>query len=117
MLSLFVAVMSACSNSPPGPIDPAEIEAVLTTNPEAPLAAKPVELVASFPGANLSKSTSGLTFEIRVNEKAELLEANNAGQDEFSSSFTFPKAGTYDVYLHLYTEDVHLTKKKQVVVQ
>jgi hypothetical protein len=56
-------------------------------------------------------------FEIRAGELPDLIKAENRGNGLFAGSYTFPEAGSYEVYLHLYIEDLHLIKKRQVQVQ
>ncbi len=109
-------LLAACSSTAPTPVDPAVLDATLTTDPDNPIAGTKVRLKAAFTGAELSNS-SGMTFEIRVNEKPILIEAIKEDNNTFEGGYTFVESGTYEVYLHLYTEDIHLTKKKQVVVQ
>lgn len=115
-LCLLLGCLSACSTSPQSTIDPAAIEADLTTVPEIPTAGSPINLKAEFTGGELSKS-SEMAFEIRVNDGSVLLNADKDDQNAFVGTYTFPKSGTYEVYLHLYDEDIHLTKKKKVEVQ
>ncbi|WP_338551315.1 hypothetical protein [Paenibacillus sp. KS-LC4] len=109
-------ILGACSASTTAPLDPAALEAILTTQPTAPSAGVPIKLSAAFTGAELSES-SELTFEIRVDDQQSLVEAEKGGSNTFEGVYTFSKSGTYEVYLHLNTEDIHLTKKKQVMVQ
>ncbi|SFE24157.1 hypothetical protein SAMN04487969_101860 [Paenibacillus algorifonticola] len=116
VVGLICTFLVGCSASATTPIDPAALDATLTTEPTAPSAGTPIKLRAEFTGAELSKS-SGLTFEIRVDDNQALVEAEKGGSNTFDGVYTFSKSGTYEVYLHLYTEDIHLTKKKQVVVQ
>lgn len=115
-ICILLGCLSACSTSPKATIDPAAIDANLTTVPEIPIAGSPIKLKADFTGGELSKS-SDMAFEIRLNEEPVLLNADKDGQNAFSGTYTFPKSGTYEVYLHLYTDDMHLTKKKKVEVQ
>lgn len=116
VVGLICTFLGACSASTTAPLDPAALEATLTTEPAAPSAGTPIKLSAAFTGAEISKS-SELTFEIRVDDKQALVEAEKGGSNTFDGVYTFSKSGTYEVYLHLYTEDIHLTKKQQVVVQ
>lgn len=116
LIGLIWTFLGGCSTSATAPIDPAALEATLTTEPASPTAGTPIKLRAAFTGAELSKS-SGMTFEIRVGDNQALVEAEKGGSHTFDGVYTFSKSGTYEVYLHLYTEDIHLTKKKQVVVQ
>lgn len=112
----LLVLLASCSRSASQPIDPAALEALLQTEPEMAISGTPVALKVDFTGADIS-NTAQLTFEIRVNGKGKLVEASNRGNGQFIGDFTFPIPDVYDVYLHLYTDDIHLTKKKQVEVQ
>lgn len=116
ILGLICAYLGACSTPAPTSIDPSALDVNVTTDPGSPVAGAPIKLRAEVTGAELSKS-SGLTFEIRVDEKPVLVEAEKEGNNTFDVIYTFSKSGTYEVYLHLYTEDIHVTKKKQVEIQ
>ncbi|MOA16940.1 hypothetical protein D3C78_1371730 [compost metagenome] len=58
-----------------------------------------------------------MAFEVRVDGEPVYIDAESSGGNAFSGKYTFPKEGEYDVFLHLYTEDIHVTKKKQVKVK
>ncbi|WP_141501114.1 hypothetical protein [Paenibacillus luteus] len=116
VMFLIFSFLGACSTSPPAALDPAAIDAALTTDPDKPVNGSKIVLTAEFTGAKLSNS-SGMTFEIRVDGEPVFIEAKKEGENLFSGIYTFAKSGTYEVYLHLYTEEIHLTKKKQVEVQ
>ncbi|MGO4544125.1 hypothetical protein AB4Z29_04950 [Paenibacillus sp. 2TAB23] len=116
VMFFILSCLAACSASPPATIDPAAIDAQLTTDPNEPVHGSPINLSAEFTGGKLS-SSSGMTFEVRVDGDPVLIEAKKEGENVFSGAYTFAKPGNYEVYLHLYTGDIHLTKKKQVEVQ
>ncbi|MBP1989524.1 FixH family protein [Paenibacillus eucommiae] len=112
---LIIGLLTACS-SEPAPIDPSAIEVSLSTVPAPAVSGKPVELKADFTGAEFADSTQ-VTFDIRVDDKPKMVDAENKGNGVFMGTYTFEKAGLYEVYLHLYVDDLHITKKKQVDVQ
>lgn len=113
-IALF-SILTACSGEQP-PIDPAAIDATLSTEPSPALAGSPVELRAAFTGASFPDKVV-VTFDVRSGDRPELFDASNEGEGLFTGKFTFPEKGVYDVYLHLYVDDLHITKKKQVEVQ
>lgn len=110
----IVGMLMACSSEEP--VDLEAVEATLTTKPESASSGSPVELQAAFTGMKVSEKAS-VTFDIRVGDKPKLVDATYKGDGVFSGSFTFPEKGSYTVYIHLYVEDIHLTKKKTVEVQ
>ncbi|OME87964.1 hypothetical protein BK120_01180 [Paenibacillus sp. FSL A5-0031] len=116
LLCFILVCLAACSASAPVTNDPAAIEVDLRTDPDKPVSGSPIELMADFTGAELTDS-SGMTFEVRVKEEPVFIEAKKKGQNVFSGTYTFREPGTYEVYMHLYTDDIHVTKKKQVEVQ
>ncbi|BBH20183.1 hypothetical protein Back11_15280 [Paenibacillus baekrokdamisoli] len=113
---LLIGLLTACSSEPAAPINPEAIEVSLSTEPVPAVAGNLLELRAKFTGAEFSKSTQ-VTFDIRLDGKPKLIEGQNEGNGAFTGNFTFPQAGQYDVYLHLYVDDLHMTKKKQVDVK
>lgn len=118
LVALLVVVglalwLSACGSGEP--VDYEAVEAVLTTKPETIAAGSPVELAVSFTGMKVTGKAT-VTFDVRVGEKPVLFDAVHQGEGSFSGSFTFPEKGSYAVYIHLYVDDLHLTKKKTVEV-
>ncbi len=110
----ILAMLVACSNAEQ--MDAEAVEATLATKPEMAVSGSPVELQASFTGAKVSDKAN-VTFDIRVDDNPKLVKADYKGDGVFSGLFDFPKKGGYTVYIHLYVEDIHLTKKKTVEVK
>jgi len=110
----LLGVLTACSGE--GLFDPGAVEATLTTKPEPVLSGSPAELLVSFTGLKAGEKAS-VTFDIRVGDKPKLVAATNRGNGEFGGTFTFPEKGSYTVYIHLYSGDLHLTKMKTIEVQ
>lgn len=106
-------LLSACSGEPP--VDPELIEMTLTTEPETAAAGSQLRLQAIFEGIDIGESAE-VTFDFRIGDKLELVEAERSG-NSFSSTFTFPEKGIQTVYVHLYEGDLHITKKKWVEVK
>ncbi len=39
------------------------------------------------------------------------------GTNTFAADYTFAEAGSYELFFHLYADDLHVTKKQQLEVQ
>lgn len=106
--------LSACSGGV-AQWDPAEVEAELTTDPQVVRAGAEITLIASFAGIP-DKPGSDMRFDIPHNGKSYLVKGEDVGDGTYTLLFTFPKAGTYDVYLHYYVDGEHITKIKKLEV-
>ena len=118
---LVVAVfLAACSGQAPSEstetIDPTAVEAVLTTDPATPEANQEVTLAVQLTGAEFPASTT-VNIDVRQDRVPTIIKTQTKGDNVFTGTFTLPKAGVYDVYLHIYIRELHLTKKKQVEVR
>jgi len=111
---VFMGMLMACSSEEPVDVD--AVEATLATKPEVVHAGSPVELQAAITGMKVSGKAS-VTLDIRIGDKPQLIDTSYQKDGVFSGSFTFPDKGSYTVYIHLYVDDLHLTKKKTVEVQ
>lgn len=111
---IVLSLLIGCSKEAPVQVD--DVEASLTTNPETIVAGRPVELQVAFTGMQVSEKAT-VTFDIRADDKPELFDAVYKGDNVFSGSFTFSDKGKYSVYVHLFGDDVHLTRKKTVEVK
>jgi hypothetical protein len=107
--------LSACSGGVGAQWDPAEVEAELTTDPQVVRAGEEITLIASFTGIP-DKPGSDMRFDIPHNGKSYLVKSEDVGDGTYTLLFTFPKAGTYDVYLHYYVDGEHITKIKKLEV-
>ncbi|MCU6712011.1 hypothetical protein M6D81_25230 [Paenibacillus sp. J5C_2022] len=116
LIVLVLFVMAGCSEQAPAGIDPMDVEASLDTNPDIVMAGEQVELMTSFTGAEFAE-TAEVQFDIRVDGKVKLVDAAYTGNGQFTGSFTFPKKGIYNVYIHLYEDELHVTKKKLLEVK
>jgi hypothetical protein len=111
---MIIAAMTACSSGES--IDPARVEAELATDPAPARTGEPATLKATFTGAKFPEEVY-VYFEVRTGDRPVFFDAVREGENTFTGSMTFEQAGTFDVYLHLYVEDLHITKKQQVEVQ
>ncbi|MDO3675461.1 hypothetical protein [Paenibacillus ehimensis] len=111
---LLAAVMTACSSE--RPVDPAEVEVTLTTEPSPPKANAVTKFTATLGGVPESTKAT-LSFDIRKSEH-DTLSYLNAKQEgnAFTADKELKEPGTYTVYVHLYIGDLHITKKKQIEV-
>jgi len=110
----LIGTMMACSSEEP--VDLEAVQAELTTNPEPVIAGSQADLQITVTGMRVSDAARA-TFDVRIGDKPVLLDAVHEGDGVFSGAFTFPDNGVYTVYIHLYEDDIHITKKKQVEVK
>jgi len=115
-----LAVLAACAGAQgakPGTanIDPASVSATVTTEPDPARAGTPVQLVADISGVPAGDDTT-VQFEIRTEGKAHLIDAAAESGGRYRAEYTFPQAGTFHVYLHVYHLDLHITKLAKVEV-
>ncbi len=111
---VLIGFLTACSGG--APLNPDSVDVTVTTEPAPAAAGSPVKLKAQLAGVP-SDMASSVTFDIRAGELPELIDAVDEGGGLYTGTCTFPEAGVYDVFLHLYIGDLHLTKKRQVEVQ
>jgi len=114
-LCVCVMMLAACGSTPP--IDSEAIDVNLTTA-EPAIANEETTLVAELVGIEFPESTV-VQFDVRLNGDIipRVLNSATQGDDVYTATFKFPEPGVYDVYLHIYIEDLHLTKRRQVEVQ
>jgi len=110
---LAFGLLAACAGSGGSSFNPDEVEVTLMTEPSPAASGTPAELRMQLSGVPPEMRTY-VDFEIRAGETPDLIRAENGGDGLFTGTYRFPAPGTYDVYLHLYIEDLHLIKKRQV---
>ncbi|MBD2847697.1 hypothetical protein IDH44_21100 [Paenibacillus sp. IB182496] len=119
LVLLLAGLLGACGQEPAPPAtidDPMAVAATIETTPAPPIAGEPAELRAVISGAELDESAD-ITLDVRVDGEAQLFDASYEADSVFAGEFTFPAAGTYEVFVHIYVGDLHLTKKDEVVVE
>jgi len=114
--ALAFGLLAACSGSGGSSFNPDEVEVTLVTEPSPAASGAPAELRMQLSGVPPEMRTY-VDFEVRAGETPDLIRAENEGGGLFTGTYRFPAPGSYDVYLHLYIEDLHLIKKRQVQVQ
>ncbi|MDQ6419959.1 hypothetical protein RB620_10985 [Paenibacillus sp. LHD-117] len=113
---LSFVLMTACSSTPETSVDPANVDVSVTTNPSPAQPNSKVRLSGQFTGIELNKSAT-VSFEIRKGDKSEFIDAVYEGDNIFEADYTFTQSGINEVFVHLYTGDLHVTKKKPVEIQ
>ncbi|WP_028545569.1 hypothetical protein [Paenibacillus taiwanensis] len=111
---VVLCLLIGCSKE--APVNADDVEASLTMKPDTIVAGQPVVLQVSFTGMKVSEKAT-VSFDIRAGDKPDLFDATHKGDNVFSGSYTFSEQGKYDVYVHLFGDDVHLTRKKTVEVK
>lgn len=119
LLCVVLTVLTGCSNSTgQGGTDPKAVKAELTTEPAQAAVGK-----STLMGVNIT----GLNDEIGVEVQLSIINNDNkgvpasviaesAGEGRYEAEYTFEEAAEYNVYIHIYKGDLHVTKKKTVVV-
>jgi len=120
ILALMTLVATACSSSPQaGNQDPKDVKVELATEPAPARVGEETKLVATVKGLLDEKNTT-VQFEIRQSDNKglpELIEeVEYSGNGLYSANFVFQKNMTYDVYIHIYNGELHVTKKMPVEV-
>jgi len=122
-LALLLAAaigLTACSSSAaPGDENPKDVRAELATDPAQPQAGQPTKLTATVTGLKDEKKAI-VQFEIRRSDNKTLPdlteEATYSGKGTYSAEYSFKEQAKYDVYIHIYRGELHVTKKKPVEV-
>lgn len=117
MTGIFLMmILAACSSNPQGQ-DPSSVKVELVTAPSPVQAAQKVKMIAQISG--LINKEAEVQFDIRKADNSglpELLNAQSDGSGHYFVEKTFDQPGSYTVYIHLAQGELHLTKKKQLVV-
>ncbi|WP_256757982.1 hypothetical protein [Cohnella sp. WQ 127256] len=117
LLSVFMIIMTACGTSTnQAGEDPKDVSVELVTVPAPPQAGQEIKLGANVTGLINAENTE-VQFEVRAfNIPAEIIDLDNLGGGKYETSYTFKAAAQYEVFIHLYHDDVHITKKKELDV-
>ncbi len=113
---LMMIAIAGCSSSSQASVDPASVDVVVATNPSPASTNEEVKLSGLFSGIELDKSAT-VSFEIRNGDQSEFVDAAYIGDNTFESAYTFTRSGINEVFIHLYSGDLHVTKKKPVEIQ
>lgn len=118
--ALFLFLLAGCASTKENEgQDPAAIKVVMSTDPSPAAVGKNVHITAAFTGLN---STDGaeVQFDFREPNARALPALVNATLDKdgtYKADHTFKVPGTYKVYVHFYQDDLHISKKSQLVVE
>jgi flagellar hook assembly protein FlgD len=112
----LLAALTACSRENLQQIGLIGIEGTFEVDKTEVTAGEEVKMKAVFTGARLDENANVQFVVIRDGEPTTL-KHRYEGDNTFTAEYRFEQSGAYDVDLHLYYEDVHIYKKKQVNVQ
>ena len=114
----LLLLCSACSSSAASQasVDPAKVDVTVSTDPSPAPKDKAVKLTGAFTGIELDKSAT-VSFEVRNGGQSDFVDAEYAGNNSFEAEYTFKRSGINEVFVHLYSGDLHAMKKKPVEVK
>lgn len=118
---LSIALLSGCTSSASSEQE-GNAEAVtveLATEPNTMEAGRAGKLVANVTGLAKQEGAQ-VTFELRRPDNKglpEFIEAEADGDGRFTAEATPEVQGSYTVYIHLYQDELHVTKMKKLEVQ
>jgi|GEM_PF-324719 len=122
-IMMMTIMLSACSSSQSegnGPADGSDVKVDFTTDPAPVHAGDSITLQGLVTGL-ATLDGAQFAFDIRKSDWKRLPELINAKLDDKGKTFiadtTFTEPGRYYVFLHLYQGDLHITKKKELVVE
>ncbi|WP_127532932.1 hypothetical protein [Paenibacillus kobensis] len=123
MIIMLAVIVSACSSSKQdgnGTANEADVKVDFSTNPAVVHTGKSVTLQSVVTGLPTLEGAQ-FAFDIRKSDWKRLPELINAKLDDKTETFvadtTFTEPGRYYVYLHLYQGELHITKKKEIMVE
>ncbi|QJD82825.1 filamin/ABP280 repeat domain-containing protein [Cohnella herbarum] len=119
-ISVILVVLTGCgSSASTGDQDPKNVKVELSTIPEQARSGEETNLQVTITGLVDEKNTD-VQFEIRHSDNSGLpdliQEVESKGKGKYTAPYVFKNAAKYDVYIHLYNQDIHITKKKPLVV-
>ncbi|WP_296973574.1 hypothetical protein [Thermobacillus sp. ZCTH02-B1] len=112
----LLVLLAACSRENLQQIGLIGIEGTLAVEPAEIEAGGTVSMKAVFTGVELDENAN-VQFVVIADGQPTTLKHRFEGDNTYTAEHTFDKPGVYDVDLHLYYEDVHIYKKKQVTVR
>jgi flagellar hook assembly protein FlgD len=112
----MLAMLAACSRDDLQQIGLIGIEGTFEVEPETVRTGEPVRMKAVFTGVKLDENAN-VQFVVIEDGNPVTLKHRYEGDNMYTAEYAFDRPGEYDVDLHLYYEDIHIYKKKQVSVQ
>lgn len=113
---VLLSLLAACSRENMRQIGLIGIEGSLEVEPAEARAGEEVKMTAAFTGVRLDEHAN-VQFVVIADGRPVTLKHRYEGGNTYTAEYRFEQPGEYDVDLHLYYEDVHIYKKKQVSVQ
>ena len=113
---MLLAALTACSRENLQQIGLIGIEGTFEVDKTEVRTGETVAMKAVFTGVKLDEDAN-VQFVVIADGKPITLKHRYEGDNTYAAEYTFEQPGEYDVDLHLYYEDVHIYKKKQVSVQ
>ncbi|CAG7629486.1 hypothetical protein PAESOLCIP111_03108 [Paenibacillus solanacearum] len=117
LCSLLLMGTTACSPVAKGQ-DPAKIKVELVSEPALVTAGTKVKLIAKITGLEKEEGAQ-VQLDIRRTDNSilpDMKEALPMGGGQYYAEKTFDKPASYSVYIHLYQGELHITKKKELIV-
>ncbi|QMV39779.1 hypothetical protein [Cohnella cholangitidis] len=120
VLSVILVLLTACASpSNKRGQDPKDVKVELDTDPAQVRSGEETMIQITVTGL-VDEENTEVQFEIRNSDNKSLpdliQEVETKGEGQFKAPYIFKKAAKYDVYIHLYNQDIHITKKKPLVV-
>ena len=112
----LLAMLAACSRENLQQIGLIGIESTFEVEPASVRAGEEVRMKATFTGVRLDENAN-VQFVVIADGRPITLKHRYEGDNTYTAEYRFEQPGEYDVDLHLYYEDVHIYKKRQVSVQ
>lgn len=115
MLGFIVSfALTGCGGEPP--VDPLNIKEELTLQPSPVIAGQQTQVAVEFTGVTITEAAS-VQLDVRLEDRAELIDLSHEGDGRFVGEFTFPEARIFEVYVHFYMDSTHFTRMHQVTVE
>jgi hypothetical protein len=121
LLSMTTVILASCSSSTGGgrDQDPKDVKVELLTEGALVKAGEETIIEVEITGL-MDAENSEVQFEIRRSDNKSLPvlieEVESSSVGIYTASYSFKKVAKYDVYVHIYNEDIHITKKKPLDV-
>ncbi|EFM10068.1 hypothetical protein PaecuDRAFT_3027 [Paenibacillus curdlanolyticus YK9] len=117
---VMIVALSACSAKAgeSSEVHPKDVTVDFSTSPQVVHTREATTLIADVKGLKTLEGAS-LAFDIRKANWKGLPEVVNAQlvDGKYTISKKFEEKGEFFIYIHLYQDELHITKKKQIVVE
>ncbi|MFD0711979.1 FixH family protein [Paenibacillus sp. GCM10027626] len=116
---LMMIVLAGCGGAGGQGQDPAAVKIELLSDPSPVKSGQNAKLIVQITGL-LTEEGAQVQFDVRkLNNEGlpDFLDATAEGDGKYSAETSFKDPGEYSIYVHLYQEELHITKKKQLKVE